>query len=237
MMVFKHKHVLGALVLLGAALFGAGITADARAAGDPARGAQVFRACAACHSVEPGQHLTGPSLATVFGRKAGTVEGFHRYSKALKGSGVIWNENSLDAWLRNPAGLIPDNLMTFRGIPDPRARADLVAYLKAVSEGKAPAPQAGGMMPAPQLADLETAGPDSRVSAIRYCGDTYHVTTVGGETSTFWEFNLRLKTDSTGRGPRKGQPVLVGAGMMGDRAQVVFSHPSEISAFVKASCE
>jgi cytochrome c len=210
------------------------VSANARAEGDPRRGAQVFQACAACHSLEPGQHLTGPSLASAFGRKAGTVEDFQRYSRALKESGVLWNEKNLDAWVQNPAALIPRNTMIFRGLPDARARDDLIAYLKAVSEGKAAAVR--GMM-APQLADLKKAGADSVVKAIRYCGDAYHVTTGDGETVQIWEFNLRIKTDSSKRGPAKGQPVLVGAGMAGDRAQLVFSHPGEIPAFVKARCD
>lgn len=221
---------------LSLAFFSAAVPANA--AGDPARGAQAFRACAACHSVEPGQHLTGPSLTSVFGRKAGTVEGFQRYSEALKDSSVVWDEKTLDAWLRDPAKLIPGNLMTFRGVPDARVRADLIAYLKAASEGKAAeAPTGrGGMMQTPRPADLKTADSQSLVKEIRHCRDTYHVTTAGGETFPFWEFNLRFKTDSSDRGPRKGQPVLVGAGMMGDRAFVVFSDPAEISAFVKNQC-
>jgi cytochrome c len=221
------------LVLLGAA-----VPADADAAGDPVRGAQAFRACAACHSIEPGEHLTGPSLANVFGRKAGTVESFQRYSEALKSSGVVWDEKSLDAWLRDPAKLVAGNLMTFRGIPDARVRADLIAYLKAASEGEAAeAPTGrGGMVQAPRLADLKKADVESLVKEIRYCRDTYHVTTAEGKTFPIWEFNLRFKTDSSDRGPRKGQPVLVGAGMMGDRAFVVFSDPTEISAFVKNQC-
>ncbi|MEW5707487.1 MAG: cytochrome c family protein [Pseudomonadota bacterium] len=223
---------------LSLALLGTAVPADADAAGDPARGAQAFRACAACHSIEPGQHLTGPSLADVFGRKAATVEGFQRYSKALKDSGVVWDEKTLDVWLQDPAKLIPGNLMTFRGIPDARVRADLIAYLKAASEGKAASAPTGrgGMMQAPRLADLKKADPESLVKEIRYCRDTYHVTTADGETFPFWEFNLRFKTDSSDRGPRKGQPVLFGAGMMGDRAFVVFSDPAEISAFVKNQC-
>jgi cytochrome c len=52
-------------------------TGPGGAAGDPEAGAQAFRACAACHTLEPGVHRTGPSLAGVFGRKAGTAEGFH----------------------------------------------------------------------------------------------------------------------------------------------------------------
>lgn len=219
---------------IGLAILVVTISVSARAEGDARRGAQVFQACAACHSLEPRQHLTGPSLASVFGRKAGAVEGFHRYSRALKESTVVWNEKNLDAWLQNPAALIPRNTMTFPGLRDVRARDDLIAYLKAISEGKAAAVR--GMMQ-PQLSDLKKAGADSVVKAVRYCGDAYHVTTGDGETVQIWEFNLRFKTDSSNRGPAKGQPVLVGAGMAGDRAQLVFSHPGEIAAFVTARCD
>jgi cytochrome c len=209
------------------------------AEGDPARGVQAFGACAACHSLKPGEHLTGPSLATVYGRKAGSIEGFQRYSTAVKRFGVTWNEQSLDAWLRNPAAFIPGNLMIFEGLPDAQTRADLIAYLKGVAEGKvAAAPAgAGGMMAAPRLPDLKKVRRELRVGAIRHCGDAYFLTMGNGETLPFWEFNLRFKTDSSANGPAKGQPVLVGAGMMGDRAQVVFSHPGEISAFIKSRCE
>src|SRR5438128_10318067 len=107
--------------------------APAGAAGDPARGARAFQACAACHSVEPGMHMPGPSLAHVLGRKAGTVDGFPRFSDALKRSGVVWNEAALDAWLRNPAGFIPGNQMTFQGLRDGQTRSDLIAYLRRMS--------------------------------------------------------------------------------------------------------
>lgn len=225
-------------ITLSLTLLSTALPVDADAAGDPARGAQAFRACAACHSIEPGEHLTGPSLASVFGKKAATVEGFHRYSKALQDSGVVWDEKTLDAWLREPAKLVPGNLMSFPGIPDARVRADLIAYLKAASEGKAATvPSArGGMMQGPRLADLKKASPESLVTEIRHCRDTYHVFTASGETFPIWEFNLRFKTDSSDRGPRKGQPVLLGAGMMGDRAFVVFSDPAEISASIKNQC-
>ena len=102
------------------------------AAGDPEKGAKAYRVCAGCHSLEPGRQSAGPSLARIFGRKAGTVDGFTRYSKALKESGVVWNEKTLDAWIEKPDALIPGNFMPFPGIPDPEARADLVAFLKSV---------------------------------------------------------------------------------------------------------
>lgn len=220
----------------GAALL-ATSPAFAAAAGDPVQGAKAFGGCQGCHSAEPGQNMTGPSLAGVWGRKAGSLESFHRYSEALKRSGVVWNERSLDEWLKSPATFVPDTEMKFPGIPDPRVRSDLIAYLKAVSEGKGQAAVAQAGLPVGgKLPDLKQAVADSRVTAIRYCDDTYTLSTGAGKTLKFWEFNLRFKTDSTAHGPAKGQPVLVGQGMQIDRAQLVFSDPAEISTFVKHQC-
>ena len=208
----------------------------ARAAGDVARGAREFGACAACHSVEPGRHMTGPSLAHVWGRKAGTVPGFTRYSDALLKSGITWNAATLDEWLRNPAKLVPGTAMSFPGLDDAQARADIIAYLQAVSEGHAPAPAKGGGMMGGARIDLKKAPPAGQVTRLTHCKDTYTVTTADGRVEKVWEFNLRLKTDSSGLGPREGHPVAIGAGMMGDRASIVFAKPSEISPFIGAEC-
>src|SRR6266498_4450509 len=78
--------------------------------------------------------------------------------------------------------------------------------------------------------------PEDRVQAVSYCGDTYRVTTTDGKTRDFWERNLRFKTDSGEEGPAKGAPALVDAGMMGDRADVIFSGPEEINHFVSNQC-
>src|SRR6266567_9112754 len=67
--------------------------------GDAARGRQNFRACAPCHSLEPDRNMTGPSLANLWGRKAGGLSSFERYSEALKASGIIWDDRSLDGWM------------------------------------------------------------------------------------------------------------------------------------------
>lgn len=72
-------------------------TAPAHGAGEAARGATLFRACMACHSTAPGVHLTGPSLANIWGHDAGTVAGFSRYSDAMKRAKVVWNETTLDS--------------------------------------------------------------------------------------------------------------------------------------------
>ena len=137
--IFKIATVLLAL-----------LTGTAIAAGDPGRGARGFQACMICHSVNAGEHSTGPSLANLMSRKAGTAEGFPRYSQALKDANVIWDENNLDKWLNDPRRFIPGTRMTVQGIKDAQERADVIAYLKAVSENIAPAmPQQGGMMGTP----------------------------------------------------------------------------------------
>jgi cytochrome c len=89
----------------------------------------------------------------------------------------------------------------------------------------------GGRMP-----DFGEAGPEQQVTAIRYCGDTFEVTTAAGETLPIWEFNLRIKTDSSDKGPPKGRPALLRTGMMGDRVFVIFADPQDISDFIEEQC-
>lgn len=208
-------------------------------AGDATRGAAVFQACAACHSISPGVHLTGPSLADVWQHKAASVAGFSRYSDAIKGAGIVWNDDTLNKWLANPDALIPGTSMTFPGLQDAAARQDVVAYLKAISEGTAPAaPQRrGGMMAEPTRPNLKQAPPQGQVTAINHCGDGYAIKTGDGKVSKVWEYNIRFKTDSSQFGPERGKPVIIGAGMQGDRASVIFAMPSEISNFIKESCD
>jgi cytochrome c len=74
------------------------------------------------------------------------------------------------------------------------------------------------------------------VKAIRDCGDSYTVETGDGKSQKIWEFNLRLKSDSSKLGPEPGKPVAVGAGMQGDRVSIIFASPKEISEFIKADC-
>jgi len=208
---------------------------EARAAGDPARGAKVFQACTACHSVEPGEHMTGPSLARISSRTAGAVEGFLRYSDAMKKSNVVWNDANLDKWLANPQRFLSGTSMTFAGIQEAKDRQDVIAYLQSVSEGKAPASVQQGMMG--RKPNLKKAPPGGQVTAIEHCRDTYTVKTADGKVDRVWEFNLRFKTDSSKDGPAPGRPVIVGAGMQGDRASVVFASPEDISNFIKQSCK
>lgn len=228
MKILRAAGVVCAVLIIATAL------PAAFAAGDPAEGAKAFRACAACHSLATDRNMTGPSLAGIWGRKAGSLKSFDRYSRALKSSAIVWNQKTLDAWLKSPATFIPGNDMNFRGIPDAQQRADLIAFLKAESSGSFRLPTA---MTASPFKDLKRLGPAHQVTAIRYCRDTYRITKADGQTTAFWEANLRFKTDSSDKGPLPERPVIMPAGMMGDRATVFFAAPGEISEFLKHHCD
>ncbi len=220
--------------------------AGAARAQDPAemvkKGAQAYRICAACHSLQPGVHLSGPSLADLWGKKAATIGDYGRYTEALKKADIVWDEDTLNAWLANPQAMVPGTTMVFRGVEDDQTRVNLIAFLrqalapggtaKVVKDGLIPERMAEG--PSPQ--DLSSLGANQRIKKIRHCGDAYHVTTADGAEFPFWETNVRIKTDTSARGPQKGEPVLLRAGMAGDRVFIVFSSLAEIGSLVAEKC-
>nr|WP_245660856.1 c-type cytochrome [Polaromonas jejuensis] len=99
--------------------------------GDVVRGEQIYTRCFACHALE--RDRAGPRHCGLFGRKAGTVAGFE-YSSAMKKSGIVWNEKTLNLFLANPAKAVPGTSMGYAGVTDAQERADLVAYLKQASQ-------------------------------------------------------------------------------------------------------
>jgi cytochrome c len=108
----------------------AAATAATAAAADIANGKAVFGKCRACHQVgEKARNLVGPSLNGLFGRKAGTMEGFN-YTEANKNSGIVWDEAVFREYIKNPKAKIPGTKMVFAGISDDRDIDDLIAYLK-----------------------------------------------------------------------------------------------------------
>ena len=98
-------------------------------AADPVKGKKVFRKCVACHSLQEGKNKMGPPLNNLLGRKAGSVDGY-KYSKAMKNSGVVWDEESLDKFLIKPRKFIPKTKMSFRGIKKKSLRDDLISFFK-----------------------------------------------------------------------------------------------------------
>lgn len=87
-----------------------------------------FDVCAACHSTEPKAEGIGPSLFGVFDTKAAT--GTFPFSAALKASNIVWNEESLNEFLKAPAKRVPGTMMPFAGIKDDAERAEIVKFLK-----------------------------------------------------------------------------------------------------------
>jgi cytochrome c len=105
-------------------------------AADLDNGKHKFAQCRACHTTpQGGPNMTGPNLWDVFGRKAGSLDGF-AYSDGMKAAGWTWDAAQIDKWITDPRAVIPGTKMTFFGIRDPKDRVDVIAYLK--SETTAP---------------------------------------------------------------------------------------------------
>ncbi|MFG1423341.1 c-type cytochrome [Roseixanthobacter liquoris] len=120
----------------GAGPSAASPSATGTAAPAPAAdGEQVFRTrCGSCHSLEAGQNRIGPSLAGVYGRAAGKVEGA-RYSPGMHAAAVTWDDASLEAYLANPRDVVPGSTMTF-ALRDAAQRQAVIAYLRAQQPAK-----------------------------------------------------------------------------------------------------
>ncbi|MGB3448813.1 MAG: cytochrome c family protein, partial [Xanthobacteraceae bacterium] len=108
---------------------GAASTVD----GDAVRGRQVFKKCQACHSMQAGKNMLGPSLANIVGTKAGEVANY-TFSTAMKQSGITWTPEKLDAYLADPQKVVPGNKMPFPGLKTDSDRIDVIAYLAAPAD-------------------------------------------------------------------------------------------------------
>jgi cytochrome c2 len=89
----------------------------------------MFAVCGACHSVTPGDHGIGPSLAGVFGAKSAHAEGFD-YSPAMQSANLTWNEATLNRFLENPREVVPGTTMAYAGLKNPQQRQAVIDYLK-----------------------------------------------------------------------------------------------------------
>ncbi|WGW03810.1 c-type cytochrome [Tropicibacter oceani] len=106
---------------------------DAQLIGDAERGEQLFRQCSGCHQIGPGaENRAGPHLNGIFGRRAGSIEGFD-YSKGLERAfqdNMVWNIQRLNLYLENPRSLVSGTRMAFRGLKKQQDRDDVLAYLR-----------------------------------------------------------------------------------------------------------
>ena len=121
--------------LISVMVLGFGFSAtSAFASGDVAAGEKVFKKCKACHVVDAEKHKTGPHLLNIMGRAAGSVDGYKKYSKAMKSSGIVWNEETLDGYLEKPKAYVKGTRMVFAGLRKEADRANVIAYLKSYSK-------------------------------------------------------------------------------------------------------
>jgi cytochrome c len=234
------KAIAHAVLILALGLVNAANAQDS----DATKGAQAYRLCAACHSLKPGVHLSGPSLADLWGKKAAANRSYRRYTAALEKAGpdIVWDENSLNAWVADPQAMVPGTTMTFRGIKDNQTRSNLIAFLRlalapggdvaVVRQGLISERRVEGQIPQ----DVSQAASNQRIKEIHHCRDTYFVTTANGARFPFWETNVRLKTDTSPRGPRQGEAVLLSSGMVGDRVSIVFSSLADLKVIIAERC-
>ncbi len=118
------------LIALGAALAVSMATPAAMAAGDVKKGQKVFKKCKACHTVkEGGKNKVGPNLFGIYGKEAAKVDGF-KYSKAMKGAGLTWDEATLDGFLKKPKKYLKGTKMSFAGLRKEKDRKNIIAYLE-----------------------------------------------------------------------------------------------------------
>lgn len=96
---------------------------------DADKGKKVFAKCKACHEVATPNNKVGPSLKGVFGRKAGSLEGF-AYSDAMKNSGIVWGEDTLKPYLADPKAVVPGTKMSFAGLKKEEDVEDVIDYLE-----------------------------------------------------------------------------------------------------------
>ncbi len=131
--------------ILSIALLATMVASPALASGDVEAGKKVFKKCLACHTVDNSTKKTsGPSLDNVFGRTAGTLEGF-KYSKAMVAAGaegLVWTEETMAQWLTKPKDLVSKSKMAFAGLKKEGDIENVEAYLLTFSPDYVPVEKA-----------------------------------------------------------------------------------------------
>jgi len=200
-------------------------------------GAALYSTCYYCHSLKPNVHLTGPSLAGLWGKKAGKVKGYELYSDSLKKSDMIWNEKTLAEWIHEPQKVAPGT-----GMPDVKIGDDniqpLVGFLKialskggyekVIKEKLVSENIANGQLPKYSRVPDKT----SQVKAIESCSQIYSIEFADGSVKKIWKFNLAFKVMAGDLAPMEELPVIVPTGSMGDRFEIVFHSLKELSTVV-----
>ena len=120
------------------------------ASADPAKGAEVFKKCTACHNADKGgPNALGPNLYGVIGEPIGKGAGGFAFSDALAGVGGNWDFTKINHWLTSPKAMAAGTKMTFAGLGNPQDRANVIAFLNSKSDSPQPLPKAPAADAAP----------------------------------------------------------------------------------------
>lgn len=186
--MIKTRIVAALLALFVVPVFVAQLAiqpARAEAIGDPVAGEKIFKKCAKCHQIGEGaKHRIGPILNDVFGRQAGSADGFKRYSKGMirmGKDGLHWDYEHLMTYLENPKSLVSGTRMSFRGLKKEKDRHDVIAYLRTFSASPADIPEA-----APTALPHEVQLPPETLALV---GDPEFGEYLSGECSTCHQKN------------------------------------------------
>ena len=116
---------------------------------DAAKGAEVFKKCAACHTInQGGANGIGPNLYATLGEPVGQGKGGFAFSDALKAVGGTWTWDAMNAWLTSPRKFANGTKMTFAGLSNPQDRANVILYLNQQGSNlPLPPPPAAGAAP------------------------------------------------------------------------------------------
>jgi cytochrome c len=126
------------------------------ATADVAKGAEVFKKCAACHTInQGGANGIGPNLYATLGEGVAEGKGGFAFTDALKSKGGKWDFDNMSAWLTSPRKFAPGTKMTFAGIGNGQDRANVIAYINSMGSNLPlpAAPAAGAAAPAGAPAD------------------------------------------------------------------------------------
>jgi len=130
------------------------------ATADPAKGAEVFKKCAACHTInQGGPNGVGPNLYATMGEAIAQGKGGFAFSDALKAKGGKWDFDNMNQWLTSPRAFAPGTKMTFAGLGNPQDRANVIAYINQQGSNL-PLPSAPAGAPANPGGKAELTTPD-----------------------------------------------------------------------------
>ena len=135
------------------------------ATADPAKGAEVFKKCTACHTInQGGANGVGPNLYGMMGEEIAAAKHGFAFSSALQKVGGKWTFENMDQWLKSPRKFADGTKMTFAGLGNAEDRANILVYINAQGSN-VPLPAAPAEEAAAPAADAPAEGAAANAEA------------------------------------------------------------------------